>query len=315
MSLQQAQRKVDAYLDLISIPENVDFDQYFNQEDKAKIKHAKDFNTELKQHYLDPSEAQGLQLPWKKTKNFRIRRAEMTLHTGYNGHRKSMMLGYWQLGLIAQNEICLSISPEMKPVKTLDRMFKQFTSFREPSLQIMDRFFDFLSPRLFIYNQLGVVNWRRVIAVSRYAIQELGVTQVFLDSLMKFDIKKKDLETQAEFVNELTTLAKDTDAHIHLVAHANKPSENKEAIAPEKYDVSGSSDITNMVDNVVVHHQVKDDAKEYDQLIIVEKQRNPEGDEAEPTFVFFFDDGSLQFKPSEKAYKVGMDEWEQCQWN
>jgi len=307
-----ARARVDKYLDKMSI-DDVDFDQYMNVEEKARVKDAVNWKERLKNYQLGEDQ-EGLSLPWAKANDFRMRRGESTIHTGYNGHRKSMMLGLIQLAMVAQGEKCLSISLEMAPHITLDRMVKQFVGNGTPSFPMHDVFFDFLMDKLFIYDQVGTVKWKRVIAVSRYAIQELDVTQVFLDSLMKFGILKKDLETQAQFVDELTTLGKDTGAHFHLVAHANKPSEKNEFNAPSKYDVSGSSDITNMVDNVIIHHQNKQEVREYDQLFIVEKQRNPGGENPEPRYIFHFDEKSLQFKPYKTALNMTDEDWGRCKW-
>ena len=300
---------------MMKFGEGIDFDQYLHPDDEAKIKPADHWRERVKEHQLNPQEAIGLRLPWNKAGNFRIRKGETTIHTGYNGHRKSMMLGYIQLGLIAQGEKCLSISLEMPPHITIDRQLKQFVGNEEPSLLMHDAFFEFVYSKLYLYDQIGTMKWRRVIAVCRYAIQELGVTQCFLDSLMKFGIKSKDHETQAEFVDEVTTLGKDTACHMHLVAHAKKPHESKESIPPNRYDVSGSGDISNMVDNVIIHHQNKSEDRKYDQLMIVDKQRNPEGDEAEPSFIFTFEANGLQFKPYSNTAKMSNDDWTNARFN
>ena len=295
------------------IPENIDLSAYMSSEDKYKIKNAPEFREQLKEHYLNPQQAQGLTLPWIAAKDFRIRPGESTIHTGYNGHRKSMMLGLIQLALIGQDAVCLGVSLEMRPHITLDRMLKQFTGDKEPNLSTHDRYFEFLNQKLFLYDQVGTVKWQRALAVARYAIEKLGVTQVFYDSLMKLGIKKKDLETQAEFVDEMTTLGKDTGAHFHLVAHSNKPAEYNENKAPTKYDISGSSDLSNMVDNVVVHFKESRPEKAYSQLMIVEKQRNPSGNDPEPAISFDFDDDNLQFQRDHMRYRP--DDWELARWS
>lgn len=310
----RARDKVDHYLQLMKIDEDIDFDQYLNVEEKAKVKQAIYWKEKLKDYQLNGIGHHGLSLPWLKATDFHFRRGESTIHTGYNGHKKSMMLGMLTLAMIAQGENCLSISLEMQPHVTLDRMIKQFIGNGQPSLPMHDVFFEFLLNKLFIYDQVGTVKWRRVIAVSRYAIQELGVTHVFLDSLMKFSIQKKDLETQAQFIDEMTTLGKDTGVHFHLVAHANKPNDKNEFNDPSKYDVSGSSDMTNMVDNVIIHHQNKNEVRDFDQLFIVGKQRNPEGGNPEPRYLLHFDEGSLQFKSYASATRLSNEDWERCAW-
>lgn len=298
-NLEKSQNILDQFM----FGEGIDFDKYLNPEDQAKIKDANHWKEKVKDYQFNPQQQTGKSLPFTKAANhFRIRPSETTIHTGYNGHKKSLMLGYIQLGLIAQGEKCLNVSLEMPPHITLDRQLKQFSNSSEPILPLHDQFFDFAKDDLFIYDQIGTMKWKRVIAVCRYAITELGVTQCFLDSLMKFGIKSKDHETQAEFTDELATLGKDTGAHIHLVAHSKKPGERGDQEMPGKYDIAGSADISNMVDNVLVHFSDTSDnpQKSYEQCIAVKKQRNPESEITEPTIGLDFNKESLQFIPTDK---------------
>lgn len=314
-NLERSQSIVDA----LSFGEGIDFDTYLHPDEQAKVKPAEHWREKLKDYQFNPQVYEGKTLPFLKAGNdFRIRPSETTIHTGYNGHKKSLMLGYIQLGLISQNEKCLNISLEMPPHITLDRQIKQFACTTEPLLPTHDRFFKFVMDNLYIYDQVGTMKWKRVISVCRYAIKELGVTQVFLDSLMKFGIKSKDHETQAEFVDELTTIGKDTGAHIHLVAHSKKPSEQGEGKMPDKYDIAGSGDISNMVDNVIIHFSDKSEDKMYDQVIKVAKQRNPETENTEPVFGLNFDPDSVQFIPSRDGFptsKMSVDDWELGRFN
>ena len=311
------EQKVDNWLNesgYIQVPE--DIDSWLHPEDKMRVRHAGEFREALKRDYLNPEEGKGLILPWLVAEDFRLRKGEVTLHSGYRGHKKSMMLGMWQLGLISQGETCLSFSFEMLPIRTLKRMLRQFTGIGDPNLATYDRFFNFLNQKFLLYDQLGTVKWQRVIALSRYAIQELGVNQVFIDSLMKINVKKKDLETQAQVVDELCALAKDTNSHIHLVAHSNKANTRtgkpEDVLPPGIDDVSGSGDLTNMVDNVVIHFQNKSPQFAYAQMMNVDKQRNPEGNDPEPSIKFDFDSASLQFQRDHHCYKP--TDWEQARW-
>lgn len=314
-SLEKSQSIVDS----LTFGEGVNFDSYLHPDDQAKVKQASHWREKLKDFQFNPQEQSGKLLPFSKAANhFRIRPSETTIHTGYNGHKKSLMLGYIQLGLISQSEKCLNVSLEMPPHITLDRQIKQFANCKQPSLLLHERFFDFVKDNLYIYDQIGTMRWKRVIAVCRYAIVELGVTQCFLDSLMKFGIKSKDHETQAEFVDELATLAKDTGAHIHLVSHSKKPSEHGEGKMPDKYDIAGSADISNLVDNVAIHFTDKSDGRRFDQCLKIAKQRNPESEMTEPTIGLDFESESLQFVPSfegQFTQRMSAEDWENGRFN
>jgi twinkle protein len=299
------------YQQSVMLPQNIDFDAWFTPEDKTKLKEASHWREDLKQHHLNPQSAKGLSLPFCDS-DYLIRLGEATIHSGYNGAKKSMMLGLIQLAMISQGQKCLSVSLEMKPIITLERMVKQFSGKGELSLPLHAEFFDFVKDKLFLYDQIGTMKWKRVVGVCRYAIEECGVNQIFLDSLMKFGIGTKDLETQAAFVDEIATLAKDTNTHIHLVAHSTKPNEYKEGTPPNKYQVAGSADISNMVDNVVIHFSAKD--KEYDQLFIVAKQRDPSGNIAEPSWRLHFDGLSLQFRRKKDDLLFYPEDWRSTSW-
>tara|TARA_R110000796_G_C14551056_1_gene433844 strand:+ start:1116 stop:2054 length:939 start_codon:yes stop_codon:yes gene_type:complete len=306
--------KTDEYYNQFIIPNDVNFDEHFHADDESKIKEASEYQEELKQHYLNPQQAQGLTLPWLKASDFRIRAGETTIHSGYSGHRKSMMLGMIKLALIAQGEKCLSISLEMRPRVTLERMVKQFAGNGNMSVPLQEEFFAFAHNKLWLYDQIGTIKWTRVVGIARWAIENLGITQVVIDSLMKVGIKSKDHETQALFLDELTTLGKNTGAHIHLVAHSTKPQDGDETKPPGKYNTAGSADITNMVDNTIIHFQQKKEVRTYDQMMLVEKQRNPEGENAEPSFMLTFDEKSLQFKAEQYGSTLNPEDWRQKLW-
>jgi len=122
----------------------------------------------------------------------------------------------------------------------------------------------------------------------KYCAQELGVTHVFIDSLMKCVKAEDDFNGQKSFVDELCAMAKDCDVHIHLVHHLRKPA--KEAEMPDKHDTKGSGSITDQVDNLMMVWRNKpkeDDRKasgangkkqqEPDCYLLCRKQRNYEG--------------------------------------
>jgi twinkle protein len=197
---------------------------------------------------------------------------------------------------------------------TIERKVKQFAGNGQMSLPLQDQFFEFVSGNLWLYDQIGTMKWKRIIGISRWAIENLGITQVMIDSLMKCGIRSKDHETQAQFLDELTTLGKNTGAHMHPVAHSVKPSEYDETKPPSKYSTAGSADISNMVDNMLIHFQQKKEPRTYDQMLIVDKQRNPEGNNAEPSFLFTFDEDCFQFKPETFAPTYNPEDWRSALW-
>jgi twinkle protein len=154
---------------------------------------------------------------------------------------------------------------------------------------------------LWLYDQQGTVTTRQVCAVVRYCAKERGITHFFVDSLMKCVSGEDDYNGQKQFVDELTSIARDHGIHIHLVHHIRKPTD--ESHKPTKYDYKGSGAITDQVDNVISvwRNKAKEkkrdedkqvDEKEPDALLICDKQRNGEW---EGSIGLWFDRASMQY--------------------
>lgn len=310
-SVEKGQDFLEKEAERLMLPE-VNWDEYLEPEERAKVRDAGSYRDSVKHAFLSPEEAKGLRLPWSKATEFRFRPGELTIWTGYNGHRKSMMIGYVLLGLRAQEAKSCIASLEMKPTTTLKRMCSQYVGTHEPTVPYIGHFFDWLENHVYLYDQMGTVKTERMIAVARYAITELNVTHFVIDSLMKCGIQTdRGYDKQNWFIDELSTLAKDTGAHIHLVAHAKKPEGNKEVIPSSKYTVKGSGDITDMADNVVVVFVDREEEDDTKTLFLCQKQREGEG---EPGYQLHFDKSSLQFKGHESAYKMSPDDWMNQRW-
>ena len=89
-SLEKSQSIVDS----LTFGEGVNFDSYLHPDDQAKVKQASHWREKLKDFQFNPQKQSGKLLPFSKAANhFRIRPSETTIHTGYNGHKKSLMLG------------------------------------------------------------------------------------------------------------------------------------------------------------------------------------------------------------------------------
>lgn len=227
----------------------------------------------------------GADLPWTSKTQGRIalRPGEVSIWAGFNGHWKSLMLGQIALSLIFQRECVLIASLEMKPPLTLERMACQAIGSYKPTPSAIDRFGDWFKGLLWIYDQQGIVDHKRLLALLRYAAEELKIQHVVIDSLMKCGIRVDDWNTQKEFVDALCAYGKDTDVHVHLVAHSRKQGSEMKRV--DKLDVRGAGEITDQADNVFIIWRNKpkeegaakgDDKheKEPDCLLSVAKQRH-----------------------------------------
>ena len=305
-------------------PDEIDFDEYMQETDAhQKVRPASEYVQELIDRLISPSKPKQAVMPWRKTHGLiQFRPGEVTLWGGANGNGKSLVTGQVGLSLCAQGERVCIASFEMKPIKTLERMGRQWSGYNpadpafagseEATANLVDlygQFKDWTDTRLWLYDQQGTVKAEQVAAVARYCAKEKGITHFFVDSLMKCVANEDDYNGQKRFVDELTAIARDYQIHVHLVHHIRKPAD--ESHKPNKYDYKGSGAITDQVDNVIsvwrnkVKEKKRDEGKdvsdaEPDSLLICDKQRNGEW---EGSIGLWFERESQQFvgNPGEQA--------------
>lgn len=296
--------------------DDVDFALYERETDAAqKVKPASVWVQELIERIKSPIKQKRAVMPWRKTHTqVQFRPGEVTVWGGANGQGKSLVTGQVVLSLCAQGERACVASFEMKPMKTLERMARQWSAFNvtdpafqgndEAMLQFLDlygQFSEWTDGKLWLYDQQGTVTARQVCAVARYCAVEKGITHFVVDSLMKCVASEDDYNGQKMFVDELTAIARDHSIHIHLVHHIKKPTD--ESHKPTKYDFKGTGAITDQVDNVIAVWRNKTKEKnraagkmvadmEPDALLICDKQRNGEW---EGQIGLWFDQTSMQY--------------------
>lgn len=278
--------------------DDIDFSLYESEtEAKQKVKSASIWVQELIDRIKSPIRQARVVMPWRKTHNLiQFRPGEVTIWGGANGQGKSLVTGQVALSLCAQGaKVCIA-SFEMKPIKTLERMGRQWSG-ENPDhpaykgqahaeqylIDVYSQFKDWTDGKLFLYDQQGTVTAKQVCSVARFCAKEKGITHIFIDSLMKCVSGEDDYNGQKAFVDEMTAIARDHQIHIHLVHHIKKPA--NEDYKPNKYDYKGSGAITDQADNVISVWRNKSKEKlrengkavndaDPDCLLICDKQRN-----------------------------------------
>jgi len=244
------------------LSDDIDFAAYLKESDaKTKVKPAIDFVQDAKDRLKLNAKLKKTYLPWTKcNESFYFRRGEVTVWAGQNGHGKTDLTTQIALSLLGQGEKVCVASFEMKPVTTIGRMARMFsmTNPFSPEFQgndgieilntLYDDFGQWTTDRLWLYDQTGTARPETVLGMVKYCAKELGITHIFIDSLMKCVKAEDDYNGQKSFVDELCAMAKDCDVHIHLVHHLKKPA--KEGDKPDKHDTKGSGSITDQVDNL-----------------------------------------------------------------
>lgn len=313
------------------IADDIDWPAYEREtEDAAKVRPAGEFLAEMIDNLGKPDASEpSAYLPWEKThKLFAFRQGEVTLWAGVNGHGKSEVSGMCASSLLTQGERVCIASFEMKPRRTLHRMVRQYMGLDDSESspeqldvlrEVYDDFRAICNDRLWMYDQQGTVTPERVMSVTRYCFKALGVKHMFIDSLMKCVKGEDDYNGQKALLDELTAIARDYSAHVHLVHHLRKS--GKETDQPDKNDVKGSGAIVDQVDNLILVWRNKQ--KELDRLagknsinangepdpdtvLFVRKQRNGTGWEG--AIRLFYDPASKQYTSQPGSF-IDMAPW------
>jgi twinkle protein len=311
------------------LTDEIDFAAYLKESDaKTKVKPASDFVQDAKGRLRGRANAKRTYLPWPKCNDsFEFRRGEVTGWVGQNGHGKTDLTIQMAISLLGQGEKVCVASFEMKPVTTIGRLVRMFamTNPFSPEYQgenglnalntLYDDFGEWSDGRMWLYDQTGTAYPDTVLGMVKYCAQELGITHVFIDSLMKCLQAEDDYNGQKTFVDQLCAIAKDCNIHIHLVHHLKKPL--KESDMPDKHDTKGSGSITDQIDNLLMiwRNKPKEDAAksqgdrsnkqtEPDCYLFCRKQRNYEGSgDGEPAVSLWRhrDAGNFVASPGDRA--------------
>jgi len=282
----------------------VDWSKYEHIPDAQNIKPAAFVREDLKKLFREGVAQRGTPLPWENTQDkFRIRPGEVTVWSGQNYSGKSILVSQ-VLAWVSCIEPVLNCSLEMPPVESMHRMVCQMSGLGldKPSDEFLDYLMDWTIGRIYLLDFLGELAPTRIAAVINYAAQELGIKQIVIDSLMMTTIKNDDMAGQSQFINNLMSLAKANQIHIHLVTHSRKPADGQEHQRGNRYSIKGTGDISDKVDNVVIvwRNEKKEQAAEFgdtddtdpDATMRIDKQRHFQ---FTGTFAFWFDKKSMQF--------------------
>lgn len=115
---------------------------------------------------------------------------------------------------------------------------------------------EWLNEKLFIYNRKYGNKWNQLLSDIRDIVREKGVKVIILDNLMALDIdiESDKYESQRSFIVQIHDLAEEMGIHIILVAHPRK-----QTAFLRVTDISGTSDIGNLADNIFLFHRVNQD--------------------------------------------------------
>lgn len=287
------------------IPDSINFDDYMQEPEQHRVVPASEFLEQTVNLFYPPADLPRFPtMLWEKARTrVEFRPGEVSLWAGVNGHGKSMFLSQVTLDLCHQGERAMVASLEMTPPRQMQRMSRQAYAGDKPPALFLSDIHRWTDGRLWIYDHMGAIDWKKLMAVLRYGRKEFGISQFVIDSLMKCVRGEDDYNGQKDFVNDLCAFSQANQVHVHLVHHVRKG--ESESKAPGKFDIRGASSITDLVDNVFVVWKNKRAIEEKNGdptcQIAVEKQRHGE---YEGKLGFWFEPESQQYLERADALPV-----------
>lgn len=223
---------------------------YIGQQESQDVLSASNDNViDAVSRFLKSSGLRGDRIPWEKASNHAaFGSGELSLWAGINGHGKTQMLYQVMTEFLERGRRVLIASMEMDFTETLANMTQQAAGCF-PSDRFQRDWLKAQDSKLFVYNRKGRVPLDCVIGLTHYA-KTLGINHLVVDSLTMCGVGREDYDRQAEFVNELRAAAKMAGLHVHLVCHMRKGESERKR--PNKFDIRGAGEITDMADKVFI---------------------------------------------------------------
>ncbi len=196
-------------------------------------------------------------------------RGEMTVWSGGNASGKSTLVGQIGLAAISAGHKVAMFSGEMTASRVREWILLQAAGpdnvMPDPlnpnhfCLQhgIEEKLDAALTGKLSIYDNDFGTDWELVTNTICDWVKQNESAVVIIDNLMALDIPNGTMDKydlQSRIAKRFSAMAKELNVHVHFICHPRKT----EAF-PRKGDISGTADITNVADNVMMVHRVNAD--------------------------------------------------------
>lgn len=206
-----------------------------------------------------------------------FRDGELTVWTGKRGEGKSTILGQILIESIEQGRKVCAYSGELDASRFKDWIMLQaagpdvleyeqdpFTGdmFFFPPTHVEDLIDQWWDRKFYIINLeiASAHNEDSILNEFEYAYRCLGCDVFLTDNIMTAKLRdnRDYYRAQSMFVRRLSEFCKSSKTHVHLIAHPRKGTNNK--MVEDNDEVSGTGDITNLADNVVIVRRLAESA-------------------------------------------------------
>lgn len=196
-------------------------------------------------------------------------KGEISLWSGRNASNKSGALSQICLNAVNQGYNCAIFSGELPANRLKNWMLLQAagrqnvvkSQYYENSYFVnkenIEKINSWISGHMYIYNNDNGNDFKGLLKSLGDLCDKKKIDVVVLDNLMALDILTlpgDKYEKQTNMILELSNFVKEKDIHLHIVCHPRKST-----TFLRKEDISGTADLTNAVDNVLIVHRVGQD--------------------------------------------------------
>lgn len=196
-------------------------------------------------------------------------KGEMTVWSGGNASGKSTLVSQIGLAAITEDFKVAMFSGEMTASRVREWVLLQAAGpdfvMQDPlnpnhyclKHGIEEKLDAMLTGKLSIYDNDFGTDWEVVTSTIYDWVKKNEASVVIIDNLMALDIPTGTMDKydmQSRIVKRFSAMAKELNVHVHFICHPRKT----EAF-PRKGDISGTADITNAADNVMMVHRVNAD--------------------------------------------------------
>lgn len=194
----------------------------------------------------------GLRMPWTDCDLVQFVPRRWSVWSGRSFSGKTQLLRMLMAHALAQGEHVMIASPEEDPWEWLRELVYLAACRRtEISESFVDYCLETWEHSLRIFTPTGFIDPFKVLGAICYVAKLMGLNQVVIDSLMKLDIRKDDLDGQRQLANTLDRVVRQYNLHIHLVAHPAKDRTRRDQLL-DMDDIGGAHDIVSQSHSVII---------------------------------------------------------------
>lgn len=196
---------------------------------------------------------------------------DVTIFSGLSGSGKTTFLDFFALNAVQRGYKVAIFSGELQGFRFqgwIDQMAagKGFVEQKAgydnvyyAPRRISEKVNEWLSGKLFLYNNDYGSRWSQLFPDIRDCVDNNNVQLVMVDNLMTLNLDSFDgdkNEKQSQYINEIKEYAKRKNIHVILVCH---PRKEQSFQLLRKESISGTADLTNLCDNLIISHRVGND--------------------------------------------------------